>query len=105
MKQISVRLDDELHNKVKHLLVDIEKSFNEYVIELIKQDLEKRKQSVATLDKYVNTLFHTDRLLYLKSIISDSVASVKSKLLTEVLLYERHQKHNRESPHERRTAI
>ena len=43
MKQISVRLDDELHNKVKHLLVDIEKSFNEYVIELIKQDLEKRK--------------------------------------------------------------
>jgi len=43
MKQISVRLDDELHKEVKHLLVEIDISFSEYVLELIKQDLEKRK--------------------------------------------------------------
>jgi predicted HicB family RNase H-like nuclease len=44
MKQISLRLDDELHKQVKYLLVELEKSFNEYVLELIKQDLEKRKK-------------------------------------------------------------
>ena len=42
MKQISLRLDDDLHKEVKYLLVDLDKSFNEYVLELIKKDLQKR---------------------------------------------------------------
>lgn len=44
MKQISLRLDDELHKQVKHLLVEIDKSFNEYVLELIKQDIARRQK-------------------------------------------------------------
>lgn len=44
MKQISLRLDDELHKEVRHLLVEIGKSFNEYVLELIKKDLENRQK-------------------------------------------------------------
>lgn len=43
MKQISLRLNDDLHKQVKYLLVEIDKSFNEYVLELIKKDLEERK--------------------------------------------------------------
>lgn len=43
LKQISVRLDDALYKEVKHLLVEIDKSFNEYVTELIKADLKKNK--------------------------------------------------------------
>jgi predicted HicB family RNase H-like nuclease len=43
IKQISLRLDDELHKEVKYLLVEIEKSFNEYVLELIRKDLKERK--------------------------------------------------------------
>lgn len=44
IKQISVRFDDELHKKVKYLLVDIEKSFNEYILELIREDLVRREK-------------------------------------------------------------
>jgi len=44
IKQISVRFDDELHKKVKYLLVDIEKSFNEYILGLIREDLLKREK-------------------------------------------------------------
>ena len=43
VKQISIRLDDALHKEVRHLLIEIEKSFNEYVLELIRKDLEQRK--------------------------------------------------------------
>lgn len=41
---MTVRLDDEMHKEVKHLLVEIDKSFNDYVIELIKNDLNTRKK-------------------------------------------------------------
>ena len=44
MKQITIRLDDELHKKIKYLSVDIDTSINEYIVGLIKQDLEKRKK-------------------------------------------------------------
>ncbi|WP_303819393.1 hypothetical protein [Ruminococcus flavefaciens] len=42
MKQTTLRIDEELLKKVKKLLIDIDKSFNDYVIELIKKDLENR---------------------------------------------------------------
>ncbi|WP_373845242.1 YlcI/YnfO family protein [Clostridium sp.] len=44
IKQISVRFDDELHKEVKYLLVDIDKSFNEYILDLVRKDLERRKK-------------------------------------------------------------
>ena len=44
MKQISIRLDDEIHKKVKYLMVELEISINEYIVDLIKQDLEKREK-------------------------------------------------------------
>jgi predicted HicB family RNase H-like nuclease len=43
IKQLIIRLDDDLHKELKHLSIDINKSINEYVVELIKKDLEKRK--------------------------------------------------------------
>jgi predicted HicB family RNase H-like nuclease len=43
IKQLTIRLDDELHKQLKYLSVDIDKSLNEYISELIKQDMEKRK--------------------------------------------------------------
>ncbi len=42
MKQTTVRIDETLLKEVKKLLIDIDKSFNDYVIELIKKDLENR---------------------------------------------------------------
>jgi len=44
MVQLTIRLDDELHKEVKHMLVDEKKSFNEYVKELVKKDLDERKK-------------------------------------------------------------
>lgn len=41
IKQTTVRIDDELLKQVKYKLLEENKSFNEYVIELIKKDLEK----------------------------------------------------------------
>ncbi len=45
MKQTTLRLDDEILKEVKRLLIDVNKSFNEYVTELIKKDLDERNQS------------------------------------------------------------
>lgn len=42
MKQTTVRIDDELLKEVKRLLIDLDKSFNDYILELIKKDLESR---------------------------------------------------------------
>jgi len=42
IKQITIRLDDDIHKILKYLSIDIGKSLNEYVVELIKQDLKKR---------------------------------------------------------------
>ena len=39
---IPIRLDDALHKRLKYLSIEIEKSINEYVVELIKQDLKER---------------------------------------------------------------
>jgi predicted HicB family RNase H-like nuclease len=47
LKQISLRLDNDLHKEVKYLLVEIEKSFNEYVLGLIRKDLEGRKKETT----------------------------------------------------------
>ena len=41
IKQTTVRIDDELLKQVKYRLIEENKSFNEYVLELIKKDLEK----------------------------------------------------------------
>lgn len=43
MKQTTLRIDDNLLKEVKKLLIDIDKSFNDYVIELIKKDLDSRE--------------------------------------------------------------
>ena len=44
IKQTTVRIDDELLKQVKYKLIEENKSFNEYVIELIKNDLERSKK-------------------------------------------------------------
>lgn len=41
IKQTTVRIDDELLKQVKYKLIEENKSFNEYVLELIKRDLDK----------------------------------------------------------------
>lgn len=41
IKQTTVRIDDELLKQVKYKLIEENKSFNEYVLELIKKDLDK----------------------------------------------------------------
>jgi len=44
VKQVTVRLDEELHKKIKYLVLEIDKSINDYILELIKKDLEKRQK-------------------------------------------------------------
>ena len=45
MKQTTVRIDDELYKSIKKHLIDIDKTFNEYVNALIKKDLENKTSS------------------------------------------------------------
>ncbi len=44
IKQTTVRIDDELLKQVKHELIEKNKSFNEYVLELIEKDLKKSEK-------------------------------------------------------------
>ncbi len=44
MKQLTVRLDDELHKSAKIKAVMEDKSFMQYVVDLIKKDLGNKKE-------------------------------------------------------------
>ena len=43
MKQVTIRFPDEIHNEMRHLSVDAGVSQNEYINNLVQEDLEKRK--------------------------------------------------------------
>lgn len=47
MKQITIRLDEETHKSGKIQAVLQDKSFMQYVVDLIKKDLEEKKSSHA----------------------------------------------------------
>ena len=40
MKKLTIRMEDELHKKVKIKLIHEDKSFQRYVIDLIEKDIE-----------------------------------------------------------------
>ena len=42
-KQLPIRIENELYEEVKKKLKEIDRSFNCYVIQLIKEDLRKGK--------------------------------------------------------------
>ena len=42
-KQLPIRIENELYEEVKKKLKEIDRSFNNYVIQLIKEDLRKGK--------------------------------------------------------------
>lgn len=44
IKQTTVRIEEELLKQVKYKLIEENKSFNEYVLELIRKDLEKSEK-------------------------------------------------------------
>lgn len=44
MKQITLRLDDELHKEGKIRAIMLNKLFMQYVVDLIKKDLETKKE-------------------------------------------------------------
>lgn len=44
MKQITIKLDESIHKDAKIRAVMLDKSFMQYVIDLIKQDLETKKE-------------------------------------------------------------
>ena len=44
MKQLTVRLDDDLHKAAKIRAVMQDKSFMLYVVDLIKKDLDNKKE-------------------------------------------------------------
>lgn len=44
MKQITLRLDETIHKKAKIKAIEQDKSFMQYVIDLIHKDLEIKKE-------------------------------------------------------------
>lgn len=42
LKQVPVRIENELYEKAKLALEEEDRSFNKYVLQLIKKDLKKR---------------------------------------------------------------
>jgi len=45
MKQLTIRISDELHKKLGHYCVDHEKSINELVVELLERLVGEEKKS------------------------------------------------------------
>lgn len=43
-KQIPVRLEEELYNQVKERLKEVDRSFNSYIKQLIKEDIKKGRK-------------------------------------------------------------
>lgn len=41
MKHITIRMDEDLHKRVKYRLIEEDKSIQKYVIDLIENDLNK----------------------------------------------------------------
>ena len=48
-KQIPVRLEEELYNQVKEKLKEIDRSFNSYVKQLIKEDIKRGEDKCQRL--------------------------------------------------------
>lgn len=44
MKATSIRFEDDLHKKVKYICVEEEVSLNEYIMQLIKEDIVRREK-------------------------------------------------------------
>lgn len=44
MKKTTVRIEDELHKKIMKHCIDLDISFNEYVLQLIEKDLNDKKR-------------------------------------------------------------
>lgn len=44
MKRIGIIVDDELHKELKHYAVDQEKSLTDFIVGLIKKELERKKE-------------------------------------------------------------
>lgn len=44
MKQVTIRIDESTHKAAKIKAVTLDKSFMQYVVELIEQDLQKEKE-------------------------------------------------------------
>lgn len=44
MKMIAFKVEDKLHNQLKHKVVDLNTNIKDYVTYLIKKDLEKKKE-------------------------------------------------------------
>ena len=44
MKQVTLRLDDDLHKAAKIRAIMHDQSFMQYVVDLIKKDLETKKE-------------------------------------------------------------
>lgn len=44
MKTITIRMDDELHKKLKLKMIHKEKTIQDHVIQLIEKDLEEEKE-------------------------------------------------------------
>lgn len=43
-KNVSLRIGEGLHKELKYLMIDIDKSLNEYFLDLAKKDIEERKK-------------------------------------------------------------
>lgn len=43
MKSLTVRIDDELHKELKFKMVENETTIQDYIVDLIKKDLDKSK--------------------------------------------------------------
>ena len=46
MKKTTIRIEDEQHKKIMKYLIDIDMSFQEYVMMLIEQDMNPKNKTV-----------------------------------------------------------
>ena len=46
MKQLTIKIDDDLLMQLEHLSIDLDMSIDDYIIALIDNDLKKRKEKL-----------------------------------------------------------
>lgn len=55
MKKTTIRIEDEQHKKIMKYLIDIDMSFQEYVMMLIEQDMNQKNDTLSVIKDIIKS--------------------------------------------------
>ncbi len=63
MKTLGIKVDDEFHKKMKIRTIELNCSIKDYIIHLIKKDLQKKKSKYRPLKQCIYSQSNPERIL------------------------------------------